>query len=117
MSFHSVSKGFLGECGKRGGCTFLILIPTAMFNSRSPSIDMEVMNIAPEVKEELYKMVSIGLCPNVTGQIMVSLMVDPPKPGDESYDLYVTVCILSLLVLCCSTFVGWYISIMTYPLI
>jgi hypothetical protein len=35
-----------------------------------------------------YKLVSIGLCSNLNGQIMTDLMVSPPKPGDASYPLY-----------------------------
>jgi len=68
-SFHSVSKGIVGECGKRGGY-------------------MELVNFAPEVKSEVYKLASVGLCPNVVGQLMVGLMVRPPKEGEESYALY-----------------------------
>ena len=69
FSFHSVSKGFLGECGHRGGY-------------------MEVRNMADDVYAELVKLMSIGLCSNVDGQIVTYLMVDPPKPGDESWELY-----------------------------
>lgn len=32
----------------------------------------------------LYKLKSIELCGNTTGQIATSLMVDPPKAGRES---------------------------------
>ncbi len=35
-----------------------------------------------------YKLVSIGLCSNINGQIMTDLMVAPPKAGDASYPLY-----------------------------
>ncbi|EFA80185.1 alanine transaminase [Heterostelium album PN500] len=70
VSFHSVSKGFVGECGKRGGY-------------------MELHGITNEVKAEIYKLASIGLCPNVTGQIVVDLMVRPPVAGEQSYDTYV----------------------------
>lgn len=35
-----------------------------------------------------YKLVSIGLCSNLNGQIMTDLMVAPPQPGDVSYPLY-----------------------------
>jgi len=69
FSFHSTSKGFLGECGKRGGY-------------------MELHNIDPEVQAEFYKLASINLCPNVLGQLMVGNMVSPPKEGDPSWDLY-----------------------------
>jgi len=70
FSFHSVSKGFLGECGHRGGY-------------------FEVRNIPDDVYAQLVKLQSIGLCSNVDGQIVTYLMVAPPVAGDESYDLYV----------------------------
>uniref|UniRef100_A0A7S1KMG0 Aminotransferase class I/classII large domain-containing protein n=1 Tax=Percolomonas cosmopolitus TaxID=63605 RepID=A0A7S1KMG0_9EUKA len=70
LSFHSVSKGFLGECGRRGGY-------------------VEISNNIPQdVVDEFYKMASVNLCPNVDGQLTVALMVNPPKEGDESYDQY-----------------------------
>lgn len=69
VSFHSVSKGVFGECGKRGG----------FFN---------VDGILPSVVAELYKMSSISLCPNTIGQVVTDIMVRPPKKGDPSYDLY-----------------------------
>ena len=37
---------------------------------------------------QLYKLASAELCSGVTGQLMTSLMVCPPQPGDESYPLY-----------------------------
>lgn len=69
VSFHSVSKGFLGECGQRGGY-------------------MELEGIDEAVRAQLYKLASISLCSNTTGQMMTGLMVDPPKPGSASYTLY-----------------------------
>ncbi len=69
FSFHSVSKGFLGECGHRGGY-------------------FEVRNMADDVYEQLVKLQSVGLCSNVDGQIVTYLMVAPPKSGDDSYELY-----------------------------
>jgi alanine transaminase len=67
FSFHSISKGFLGECGRRGGY-------------------MEVSNgVDPTIMEQLYKVASINLCPNVDGQIMMDLKIKPPK-GDEVYE-------------------------------
>ncbi|WOO77035.1 Glutamate--glyoxylate aminotransferase 2 [Vanrija pseudolonga] len=67
VSFHSISKGVSGECGRRGGY-------------------FELTNIAEDVVEQIYKMASVTLCPPVTGQVGVDLLVDPPKPGDASYD-------------------------------
>lgn len=54
FSFHSTSKGIIGECGRRGGY-------------------LECTGIDPLVMEQLYKIVSIGLCPNISGQVMVGL--------------------------------------------
>jgi aspartate/methionine/tyrosine aminotransferase len=70
FSFHSCSKGFLGECGQRGGY-------------------MEIRNIPHDVVTQITKLQSISLCSNVTGQVAVYCMVRPPKPGSQSYDLYV----------------------------
>ncbi|KAM0956335.1 hypothetical protein ACFX2A_025126 [Malus domestica] len=69
VSFQSVSKGYYGECGKRGGY-------------------MEVTGISPEVREQVYKMASVNLCSNISGQILASLVMSPPKVGDESYEMY-----------------------------
>jgi len=69
FSFHSVSKGMIGECGQRGGY-------------------FECTGIDNEVVEQLYKIASISLCPPVQGQVIVDLMVNPPKKGDPSYKLY-----------------------------
>ncbi|KAH7929244.1 PLP-dependent transferase [Leucogyrophana mollusca] len=69
VSFHSISKGVSGECGRRGGY-------------------FECVNISDEVIAMMYKMVSVGLCPPLAGQIGVDCMVRPPKVGDESYPLW-----------------------------
>ena len=69
MSFHSVSKGFLGECGRRGGY-------------------VEMVGIEQGVMDEAYKLASVSLCSNLSGQVMVGLMVNPPKKGDASYEQY-----------------------------
>ncbi|KAK0640900.1 pyridoxal phosphate-dependent transferase [Cercophora newfieldiana] len=68
-SLHSVSKGMVGECGHRGGY-------------------FELVNFDPEVQAEIYKFVSIMLCSPVIGQCLVQLMVNPPKVGEPSYELY-----------------------------
>ncbi|KAJ8522079.1 hypothetical protein ONZ45_g1264 [Pleurotus djamor] len=69
VSFHSISKGVSGECGRRGGY-------------------FECTNFSPEVLALIYKMVSVGLCPPLSGQIGVDTMIRPPKVGDESYELW-----------------------------
>lgn len=69
VSFHSISKGFIGECGLRGGYFELFGLPT-------------------EVKAQLYKLASISLCANTPGQVMTGLMVAPPQLDDPSGLLY-----------------------------
>ena len=69
VSLHSISKGMVGECGHRGGF-------------------FELVGFDPEVVQQIYKFVSINLCPPVIGQCLVELMVNPPQKGDPSYDLY-----------------------------
>ncbi|TFY80356.1 hypothetical protein EWM64_g3655 [Hericium alpestre] len=69
VSFHSISKGVTGECGRRGGY-------------------FECANIRDDVLALLYKMVSVGLCPPLSGQVGVDCMVRPPKEGEESYALW-----------------------------
>ena len=71
ISFHSVSKGLLGECGHRGGYA-------------------EFRNIPDDVLSEFVKLQSISLCSNVPGQIATFVMVSPPQPGDESFELYMS---------------------------
>ncbi len=70
FSLHSVSKGFLGECGHRGGY-------------------LEIRNVPEEVLAQFIKLQSIQLCANTVGQLATYMMVSPPQPGDESYALYV----------------------------
>lgn len=47
---------------------------------------MELHNIDPEVKAQLYKLASSGLCSGVPGQIFTSLMVRGPEEGGESFE-------------------------------
>lgn len=70
VSFHSASKGFIGECGIRGGY-------------------LELHNIDADFQAQLLKLASITLCANTVGQFSVGLMTNPPKQGDESYEQYV----------------------------
>jgi len=68
-SLQSTSKGFYGECGRRGGY-------------------MELNGFDKEVMDQLYKLASVGLCPNLGGQIVMGLVMKPPEEGDESYAVY-----------------------------
>lgn len=67
-SMHSLSKGFLGECGVRGGY--------AVFE-----------NFDEDVIAQFVKMKSIELCSNTVGQLSVGLMVRPPSADAKAlYD-------------------------------
>ncbi|KAL0336111.1 UNVERIFIED_CONTAM: Glutamate--glyoxylate aminotransferase 2 [Sesamum radiatum] len=44
---------------------------------------------ARKTVEEIYKVASISLSPNVPAQIFMGLMVNPLKPGDISYERYI----------------------------
>ena len=68
-SFHSVSKGFLGECGHRGGY-------------------LECRNVPADVMGEVEKLQSVALCANSVGQLVTWIMVRPPRPGDPSFPLF-----------------------------
>lgn len=70
VSFYSTSKGFMGECGARGGY-------------------FEAINLDPAVKVELNKLSSANLCSSVLGQACMDAVVNPPRPGEESYDLFI----------------------------
>lgn len=69
-SFHSISKGVMGECGMRGGY-------------------VELCNIKDEIHGLTYKTLSVSLCSNVLGQAAMDIMMNPPQAGDPSHELYV----------------------------
>jgi aspartate/methionine/tyrosine aminotransferase len=69
FSFHSCSKGYLGECGHRGGY-------------------LEVRNVPEEVADEITKLQSVSLCANVPGQVATWCLVRPPRPGEASHALW-----------------------------
>ncbi|VDK39246.1 unnamed protein product [Taenia asiatica] len=80
-SMMSASKGFMGECGFRGGYC-------------------ELVNFDPEVRAQLYKCLSARLCPPVLGQwcliiallmplkLAMDVVVNPPRPGEPSYEQF-----------------------------
>lgn len=70
FSFHSTSKGFIGECGHRGGY-------------------FEIRNIPEDVVAQILKLQSVSLCSNLPGQVAVFCMVNPPKKGQPSYSEYI----------------------------
>ena len=71
FSFHSTSKGLIGECGKRGGY-------------------LHCQGVDPTFASELKKYQSIQLCSNVLGQLATEAMVNTPSAerGDESHPFF-----------------------------
>jgi alanine transaminase len=69
VSFHSISKGYSGECGRRGGF-------------------LEIVNVDEKVLEQIYKISSVNLCPPLSGQVGVDCLVRPPKEDGESFALW-----------------------------
>jgi aspartate/methionine/tyrosine aminotransferase len=69
FSFHSTSKGYLGECGHRGGY-------------------VECRHVPQGVQAELTKLQSVALCANTAGQVVLYLQVRPPVPGGPSRALW-----------------------------
>jgi len=69
-SFHSMSKGWHGECGFRGGY-------------------MEVINLDPYIKGQLTKLISTKLCPPSLGQCAMAIVCNEPKPGDPSHGQFI----------------------------
>jgi len=65
-SFMTCSKGYMGECGIRGGYA-------------------EVVNMDTDVMAMLQKSISAKLCPTVIGQACMDAVVNPPREGDPSY--------------------------------
>ncbi|CAL8101214.1 unnamed protein product [Calicophoron daubneyi] len=70
-SFMSCSKGFMGECGLRGGYC-------------------ELVNFDPAVQAQLYKYISARLCSSLLGQLAMDVVVNPPKKGEESYESFMS---------------------------
>lgn len=68
-SFMSASKGYMGECGLRGGYC-------------------EIVNLEPQVKAMFLKQLSARLCSSVLGQMALDCIVAQPKKGDPSYELH-----------------------------
>ncbi len=72
FSLHSISKGFYGECGHRGGYLEVRNPPKAS------GTDLSLTDI-------LLKQASVCLCSNTVGQLLVYLMASSPEEGSEPY--------------------------------
>ncbi|XP_035214063.1 alanine aminotransferase 2-like isoform X1 [Stegodyphus dumicola] len=68
-SFMSASKGYMAECGSRGGyCEFV--------------------NLDKEIKDILMKLHCVRLSGNIHGQIIMYCISNPPGPDEPSYELF-----------------------------
>jgi len=70
ISFHSASKGYLGECGRRGGYVHI------------------GQAIGDDVLSELNKLVSIILAPNTHGQLAMDVLINPPTGSGVCAQLF-----------------------------
>lgn len=70
VSFLSVSKGYTGECGIRGGC------------AEMDCFDEDIIKM-------MVKLETISICPNTTGQAALSVIAKPPEPNDPSYKQFI----------------------------
>lgn len=68
ISMHSISKGFTGECGMRGGY-------------------FEFHNFDQFAKDMIYKLKSMKFCPPTTGMLALGTMVNPPRDGTNSTEV------------------------------
>ena len=75
FSLHSISKGFAGECGHRGGYLEL---------RNMPKVEGTELNLA----EVILKQASVSLCSNTVGQAIIYMMVNPPEKGSAPYNIY-----------------------------
>lgn len=75
FSMHSISKGFYGECGHRGGY-LEVRNPPRVQGSQLDFVDL------------LTKQASVSLCANTAGQILTYLMVSPPEKDGETYQQF-----------------------------
>jgi aspartate/methionine/tyrosine aminotransferase len=59
VSLNSISKGFVGECGHRGGY-------------------LELQNIDARIIGQLQKLLSLSIAPNSPGQLLLDIQMSPP---------------------------------------
>ncbi len=75
VSLHSISKGYFGECGHRGGYLEL----------RNPP---QIAGSPLDFTELLNKQASVSLCSNTPGQVLTYLMVRPPTKDNRTHQKY-----------------------------
>jgi alanine transaminase len=69
ISFHSTSKGLIGECGQRGGY-------------------LEMVGFSDATRAQFTKVAATSLSSGTIGQCFVGMMVSGPKEGEPSYSLF-----------------------------
>lgn len=72
FSLHSVSKGFYGECGHRGGYLEVRNAPGIVGSDKI-------------LTDILLKQASVSLCSNTVGQVLTYLLVNPPPAGSTIF--------------------------------
>ena len=72
FSVHSTSKGFYGECGHRGGYLEIRNAP-------------RVRNTDLSFTDLVLKQASVNICSNTAGQLMMYLLVNPPRENTSPY--------------------------------
>ena len=72
FSVHSTSKGFYGECGHRGGYLEIRNAP-------------RVRNTDLSFTDLVLKQASVNICSNTAGQLMMYLLVNPPRENTAPY--------------------------------
>jgi aspartate/methionine/tyrosine aminotransferase len=75
FSLHSISKGFAGECGHRGGYMEL---------RNMPHVEGTGMNLT----NLILKQASVSLCSNTVGQAIIYMLVNPPEKDSPPYGNY-----------------------------
>uniref|UniRef100_A0A914BUL4 alanine transaminase n=1 Tax=Acrobeloides nanus TaxID=290746 RepID=A0A914BUL4_9BILA len=68
-SVHSASKGYFNESGLRAGY-------------------VEFFNFEPPVLQTLFTVMSLRFVTTSLGQVALDCLLNPPKPGDESYETW-----------------------------
>lgn len=76
FSLHSMSKGYYGECGHRGGYLEVRNAPTVR------GTDLSFTDL-------IFKQASVNICPSTVGQLLTYLMVNPPPEGSAPYRRFI----------------------------
>ncbi len=77
FSVHSMSKGYYGECGHRGGYLEIRNTP------HIPGTGLTFTDL-------VLKQASVNICSNTVGQLLMYLMVNPPEEGTAPYRQFIS---------------------------